>query len=71
MAVEYKLLMFNNLCSLQCFAYLHPKEMSSANTRLFYGVGQDTQTEKTESAYNLKVAHIVFFRHKKIAVIRY
>lgn len=51
--------------------YLHPMENQPANTRLFYGVGQDTQTEKSRSAYNLKVAHMVFLRHKKPAVIRY
>ena len=31
----------------------------SANTRLFFGVYQETQTEKTKSAFNLKADYIV------------
>jgi hypothetical protein len=31
-----------------------------ANTRLFFRVEKETHTEKSKSAYNLKVAHIVF-----------
>lgn len=30
----------------------------STNTRLFFGVGQETLMKKSESTYNLKVAHI-------------
>lgn len=30
----------------------------SVNTRLFYGVGQETKTEKSKYAYKLKVGYI-------------
>ena len=29
-----------------CFAYLRPRESLFANTRLFFGVEQETKTEK-------------------------
>ena len=40
--------------------YLRLKECPVANSRLFFGVEQKTQTEKSKSGYNLKVAHIAF-----------
>ena len=43
--------------SLLFFAYLRPKESQFANTRLFFGVYRETLTGKSESGYNLKVAH--------------
>ena len=43
--------------SLSFFAYLRPKESLFANTRLFFGVYRETLTGKSESGYNLKVAH--------------
>ena len=46
------------------FAYLRPKEGLLANTRLFFGVYRETETEKSKSAYNLKVAHFVLFHNK-------
>ena len=48
-------------------AYLRPKESRSVNTRLFFGVYKETKTEKSESSYNLKVAHIVSFQEKEIS----
>ncbi len=42
------------------FAYLRPTESRSANSRLFFGVYLETQTEKSKSGYNLKVVYIVF-----------
>lgn len=45
--------------------YSHPRESSPANTCLFYWVEQKTQTEKSKSAYNLKVSHIVFISAKE------
>ena len=50
--MSYKNLLFS--------AYLRPKESPLANTRLFFGVEQETRTEKSKSGYNLKVAHFVF-----------
>ena len=44
--------------NLLFFAYLRPKESLFANTRLFFGVYQQKETEKSKSGYNLKVAHI-------------
>lgn len=38
--------------------YLRPRESMSVNTRLFYGVGQETKTEKSKYAYKLKVGYI-------------
>ena len=49
--MSYKNLLFS--------AYLRPKESPLANTRLFFGVEQETRTEKSKSDYNLKVAHFV------------
>ena len=40
--------------------YLRATEGLSANTRLFFGVEQETRAEKSESAYNLKVTCVVF-----------
>ena len=51
-SILYKSLLFS--------AYLRPKESLLANTRLFFGVEQETWAEKSESAYNLKVTCIVF-----------
>ena len=51
-SILYKSLLFS--------AYLRPKEGLLANTRLFFGVEQETWAEKSESAYNLKVTCIVF-----------
>lgn len=45
--------------------YSHPRESSPANTCLFYWVEQKTQTEKSKSAYNLKVSHNVFISAKE------
>jgi len=39
---------------------LRPKENRSANTRLFFGVYQETKAEKSKAGYKMKVAHIVF-----------
>jgi len=39
--------------------YLRPKETLSANTRLFFGVYQETEAGKSKSGYNLKAAYIV------------
>ena len=39
-------------------AYLRPRKSLSANTRLFFGVCQETRTEKSKSGYNLKVTDI-------------
>ena len=50
--MSYKNLLFS--------AYLRPKESPLANTRLFFGVEQETRTEKSKSGYNLKAAHSVF-----------
>ena len=46
--------------NLLFFANLRPTESLPANTRLFFGVEQETEAEKSKSAFNLKVAHIVF-----------
>ena len=43
--------------NLSFSAYLRPKETQFANTRLFFGVYQETLTGKSKSGYNLKVAH--------------
>ena len=48
----YKTLLF--------FAYLRPMKSMSANTRLFFGVYKETEKEKPESGYKLKVARIAF-----------
>ena len=40
-------------------------ESLSANIRLFFGVEQETMTEKSKSAYKLKVAHIVFISEEE------
>ena len=48
----YKTLLF--------FAYLRPMKSLSANTRLFFGVYKETEKEKPESGYKLKVARIAF-----------
>ncbi len=45
---------------LSYFAYLRPMKSMSANTRLFFGVYKETEKEKPESGYKLKVAHIAF-----------
>ena len=37
------------------FAYLRPTESRSANSRLFFGVEQKTQTKKQQDTENLKV----------------
>jgi len=40
---------------------LRPKESLLANTRLFFGVEWETEAEKAESGYKLKVGHITIF----------
>ena len=49
-------------------AYLRPKESHSANTRLLFGVYQETGREKTKNGYDLKVARIVFISSAENAV---
>ncbi len=58
-SIFYKNLLF--------FAYLSPKTTQSANTRLFFGVESETQTEKSESGYDLKVLRCLPC-HKNIAL---
>ena len=50
--------------SLLYFAYLHPKESLSANTRLFFGVEPETEEEKSKTAFKLKVTYIISFQQK-------
>ena len=52
------------------FEYLRPKESLSANTRLFFGVEQETKTEKSKSGYKLKAAHFVSSKKKETAPVR-
>jgi hypothetical protein len=40
---------------------LRPKESLLANTRLFFGIEWETESEKPESGYKLKVGHITIF----------
>ena len=51
-------------------ANLRPKESRHANSRLFFGVEQETRTEKSKSAFNLKVACIAPFYNKKTMLIQ-
>ena len=48
----YKTLLF--------FAYLRPIKSLSANTRLFFGVYHEIESEKLKTGYKLKVARIAF-----------
>ena len=38
---------------------MRPRKSRSANTRLFFRVESETESEKSKSAYNLKVVRIV------------
>ena len=38
-----------------------PEGKSLANTRLFFGIEWETESEKPESGYKLKVGHITIF----------
>ena len=42
---------------------MRPKESLIANTRLFFVVYQETEVEKSKTAYNLKVVHFASFKH--------
>ena len=48
----YKTLLF--------FAYLRPIKSLSVNTRLFFGVYHEIESEKLKTGYKLKVARIAF-----------
>lgn len=53
--------------NLSWSAYLRPKTIQSANTHLFFGVEPETQTEKSESGYGLKVQRCLSC-HKNITL---
>lgn len=44
------------------FVYLRLSKSLLANIRLFFGVEQETKTEKSKFGYDLKVAHIVLIQ---------
>ena len=67
---KYKLLIFNILYKPLVFRVFAPEESQLANTRLFFGVYQETRTEISKSGYNLKVVNIVSSQHKKTTLIR-
>ena len=50
------------------FAYLRSMESQLANTRLFFGVQWETETEKAKCGYNLKVGHIGDIREEEDGV---
>jgi len=43
---------------------LRPKTTQLANTRLFFGVEQETKAEKSKSGYDSKVGHIGLLQQK-------
>ena len=56
--------------NLLFFAYLRPEESLSANTRLFFGVYEETLSQNSKSGYKLKVVHIGTYRLKETPLIR-
>jgi len=48
---------------------LRPKESLLANTRLFFGVEWETEAEKAESGYKLKVGHVAIFSVEVIGAV--
>ena len=59
----YKTLLF--------FAYLRPIKSLSANTRLFFGVYHEIESEKLKTGYKLKVTHIAFLPTEKTMSIQW
>jgi len=49
---------------------LRPEESLSANTRLFFGVYEETLSQNSKSGYKLKVVHIGTYRLKETPLIR-